>query len=419
MKKEKLIALLTVICMMTTPVFAETGLKIAGEKKDDVIALKDLGISVTADHYTTVREDDDGFVYFYTIEDDSIPYVIVGQYDYASDDFADDFTKYMNDQYDDLKETSKDSITINGLDFDRVTYEYTVSGYDAKDTRLFHAMDDSTYMFGIKEVPELDYTVDYDYLEDIAGSMKPLEDDEYKNYVDSEHDITEEKKTKNEEEASKNLKNDNIEEKDENDDIHDNKKNVEDEINDQNEDEMEEKDEKKGIGSILGSNENEDDDDEERMEAEGDYIHFKESMASWKGTWVPFEDGFKLYLPNTWNEFILSDEQKDAGTIYQAGDAKAVDGENAPYISVNYGPTQGLETMEEVKDDMEYSGYDIDGIVDVNGIECLSYSYDDPNLAGMMFFYPGRTDYVFAVVGYNYDDFEDVLGPVLCSLSLS
>ena len=80
MKRAKLIALLSAICMTAAPVFAETGLKIGGSDINaDAIALNDLGISVEADHYTTVRQDDDGFVYIYTIEDDSIPYVIIGQ----------------------------------------------------------------------------------------------------------------------------------------------------------------------------------------------------------------------------------------------------------------------------------------------------------------------------------------------------
>ena len=389
MKKEKLIALLTIICMSATPLFAETGLKIADEKKDDVIALKDLGISVTADHYTTIREDDDELVYIYTNEDESIPYIIIGQYEFTSDDFADDFTEYMNKQCDDLEETSRDSVTINGLEFDRVTYEYTVSGYDAKDTRLFHEMDDSTYMFGMKEVPELDYMVDYDYLEDVAGSMKPLKGKEYENYVDSEHDITEEKKS----ETEKIAKND-IEKK-----------------NDGNK--VENREEVESIFDIPKKEKNKENDEENTNE---ETIRFKKSMASYSGTWVPVEDQFQLYLPNTWNEFIPSDEQKELGTIYQAGDARAIDGENAPYISVNMGDAQGIDSMEELKEEME-NDYNINGFVDVNGIECLSYSYDDPNLSGMMFFYPDDPDYVLAVVGYNYDDFEDILGPVLCSIS--
>ena len=369
MKRAKLIALLSAICMAAAPVFAETGLKIGGSDINaDAIALNDLGISVEADHYTTVRQDDDGFVYIYTIEDDSIPYVIIGQYNYTSDDFTDDFTEYMNEQYEDLKETSRDSVTIDGLDFDRVTYEYTVSGYDVNDTRLFHAMNDSTYMFGAKEVPELDYVVDYDFLEDVAGSMKPLKDSEYSTYVDSDHDITQKK-------------------------------------------EAEKKPKAGGMDDIKTGVSKED-------PKQGDRIRFSESMASWQGTWIPFEDGFKLYLPNTWNEFILTDEQKESGVLYQAGDARAVDGENAPYISVNYGPAPGIETMEDVREDMKKSGYYIEGIVNVNGIECLSYSYDDPNLSGMMFFCPGSTDYVFAVVAYNYDDYEDILAPALCSISL-
>ena len=391
MKKEKLIALLTVICMTATPVFAETGLKIAGDKKDDVIALKDLGISVKADHYTTIREDDDELVYIYTNEDESIPYIIIGQYEFTSDDFADDFTEYMNKQCDDLEETSRDSVTINGLEFDRVTYEYTVSGYDAKDTRLFHEMDDSTYMFGMKEVPELDYMVDYDYLEDVAGSMKPLKDKEYENYVDSEHDITEEKNSETEK-IGKNT----IEKKKDGD--------------------KEENREEKEVESIFDIPKKEKNKENDEENANEETIRFKKSMASYSGTWVPVEDQFQLYLPNTWNEFIPSDEQKELGTIYQAGDARAIDGENAPYISVNMGDAQGIDSMEALKEEME-NDYDIHGFVDVNGIECLSYSYDDPNLSGMMFFYPDDPDYVLAVVGYNYDDFEDILGPVLCSIS--
>ena len=270
MKRAKLIALLTAICMIATPVFAETGLKIGGaDKSADAIALNDLGISVEADYYTTVRQDDDGFVYIYTIEDDSIPYVIIGQYNYTSDDFPDDFTEYMNEQYDDLKETSRDSVTIDGLDFDRVTYEYTVSGYDVNDTRLFHAMNDSTYMFGAKEVPELDYVVDYDFLEDVAGSMKPLEDSEYNTYVDSGHDITQKK-------------------------------------------EAEKKPKAGGMDDIKTGVSKED-------PKQGDRIRFSESMAPWQGTWIPFEDGFKLYLPNTWNEFILTDEQKESGSRFKTG----------------------------------------------------------------------------------------------------
>ena len=391
MKKEKLIALLTVICMTATPVFAETGLKIAGDKKDDVIALKDLGISVKADHYTTIREDDDELVYIYTNEDESIPYIIIGQYEFTSDNFADDFTEYMNKQCDDLEETSRDSVTINGLEFDRVTYEYTVSGYDAKDTRLFHEMDDSTYMFGMKEVPELDYMVDYDYLEDVAGSMKPLKDKEYENYVDSEHDITEEKNSETEKIGKNTIE----------------KKKDGDKVENREEKEVE------SIFDIPKKEKNKENDEENANE---ETIRFKKSMASYSGTWVPVEDQFQLYLPNTWNEFIPSDEQKELGTIYQAGDARAIDGENAPYISVNMGDAQGIDSMEALKEEME-NDYDIHGFVDVNGIECLSYSYDDPNLSGMMFFYPDDPDYVLAVVGYNYDDFEDILGPVLCSIS--
>ena len=56
MKRARLIALLTAICMIATPVFAETGLKIGGaDKSADAIALNDLGISVAAGNTTIHR----------------------------------------------------------------------------------------------------------------------------------------------------------------------------------------------------------------------------------------------------------------------------------------------------------------------------------------------------------------------------
>ena len=44
--------------------------------QDDIIALDDIGISVQVSDYTAIRQND-GFVYIYTMADDSIPYVII------------------------------------------------------------------------------------------------------------------------------------------------------------------------------------------------------------------------------------------------------------------------------------------------------------------------------------------------------
>ena len=41
--------------------------------QDDIIALDDIGISVQVSDYTAIRQDD-GFVYIYTMADDSICY---------------------------------------------------------------------------------------------------------------------------------------------------------------------------------------------------------------------------------------------------------------------------------------------------------------------------------------------------------
>ena len=67
----------------------------------DVVALDDIGISITASDYISIIQSE-GFVYVYTMEDGSMPYVIIGKYDAVDDNFADAFTVYMSSVYSDL-----------------------------------------------------------------------------------------------------------------------------------------------------------------------------------------------------------------------------------------------------------------------------------------------------------------------------
>ena len=73
------------------------------------------------------------FVYIYTKETGCIPYVIVGCYDSAADDFASQFTQYMAQQYSDLQVTAPETtVTLGEREYAFVQYSYTVSGYKVR-----------------------------------------------------------------------------------------------------------------------------------------------------------------------------------------------------------------------------------------------------------------------------------------------
>ena len=131
-----------------TPAYAEIKLGELGDENNqiaapaagfsyssDVVALDDLGISVTPSDYVSIQQVD-GFVYIYTQETDYIPYVIVGYYDLTADDFASQFTQYMSDSYEDLQVMSPEAaVTLGDQEYTYIQYAYSVSGYTVRDSR--------------------------------------------------------------------------------------------------------------------------------------------------------------------------------------------------------------------------------------------------------------------------------------------
>ena len=346
----------------------------------DTIALDELGISVVVDDYASIREDD-GFVYIYTMYDESMPYVIVGYYDMVADDFADAFTDYMREGYPDLRVTQEASpLTIAGKDFTKIGYEYTASGYTIQDTRLFTEMGGKTYMFGAKEVPALAYLVGDGFLEQVAGSAARLVGGaiDYRGHVEngtsvegSGPSVADLGGLGNEPSSQVETEGGTVED----------------------------------TGSVAGG------------ASTSGTITFDESVAKYEGVWVEFEDGFKLYLPSDWNTYVISDEQRQAGVLYQAGDTSGAT-QTPAQIAVNYGESGGLTSIEEIAQNLSMVGYTVEDLITINGIDCVAYSYDAQDLTGVMFFCPNNPNYMFAVVGYNYSQNVDTIACILCSLSL-
>ena len=159
----------------------------------DLTALDDLGISIAVTEYQKISQTD-GFVYIYTQEPDSIPYVILGKYEMEAEDFASQFTDYMQGEYSDLQIAEEESkVKLGERTFSKIQYSYGVSGYQVEDTRLFYAENGRTWMLGAKEIPELDMDTG-DTLEEAAKSMAYLAggDSDYEQHVDADRSVIKE-----------------------------------------------------------------------------------------------------------------------------------------------------------------------------------------------------------------------------------
>ena len=158
MKLKQLAALFMAGAMLTTPVAAMPAGVSTRAVQADTIQVGDMTIQVEED--VMFSRGDDGFYYLYP-DYEGIPYVMFGTYDLTEDVFFEAFTNLMKDNYEDLVVTQEpEEITAaNGRVWHRMVYEYTVSGFTVVDTRVYAAAGDTLYMFGSKEVPEIDYTV--------------------------------------------------------------------------------------------------------------------------------------------------------------------------------------------------------------------------------------------------------------------
>lgn len=368
----------------------------------DVVALDDLGISVAPSDYVAIQQVD-GFVYIYTQETDCIPYVIVGYYDMVAEDFASQFTQYMTESYEDLQVMSPEAaVTVGDREYTYIQYSYSVSGYTVRDSRLFLPENGRTYMFGAKEIPELSLYVGSN-LEEVAGSFAYLAggDSDYAKHVDSTRSVVPDAQATVD--------------------------NIEDTVGDIVEEQGSGDSNIAGGtvgdnsgttgGSAGGTTSGTEDSDVSDSSAGYSSITFSQDKANYEGTWVPFEDGFQLYLPSAWNTYELTEDQVNQGVLYLAGDASGAD--TAPAVSVVWAYSDGAETINDLATAIRQGGYQVDDLVSINGIPCVSYRLEDGDCSAIMFFHPTNKDYVFCVTATQYTANVDMICSILTSLSLA
>lgn len=368
----------------------------------DVVALDDLGISVAPSDYVAIQQVD-GFVYIYTQETDCIPYVIVGYYDMVAEDFASQFTQYMTESYENLQVMSPEAaVTVGDREYTYIQYSYSVSGYTVRDSRLFLPENGRTYMFGAKEIPELSLYVGSN-LEEVAGSFAYLAggDSDYAKHVDSTRSVVPDAQATVD--------------------------NIEDTVGDIVEEQGSGDSNIAGGtvgdnsgtagGSAGGTTSGTEDSDVSDSSAGYSSITFSQDKANYEGTWVPFEDGFQLYLPSAWNTYELTEDQVNQGVLYLAGDASGAD--TAPAVSVVWAYSDGAETINDLATAIRQGGYQVDDLVSINGIPCVSYRLEDGDCSAIMFFHPTNKDYVFCVTATQYTANVDMICSILTSLSLA
>ena len=129
------------------------------------------------------------------------------------------------------------------------------------------------------------------------------------------------------------------------------------------------------------------------------------------GSWVQFEDGFEIYLPNDWYSFECTEEMNAQGIFYVAGTEdmsysctlawKALDAE----ISIEDLQAQMVQTYPDAE------------VVEVNGVGLITYVDSANNLlncVAMDAAEPGF--YLFAFSPADDADFQMVAGAIASSI---
>lgn len=127
--------------------------------------------------------------------------------------------------------------------------------------------------------------------------------------------------------------------------------------------------------------------------------------------------GSPVYLPNDWYVYNLSEEQTQQGVLFAAGDTSGI--ENPPGISVVWAYSDGVQSLEELAADLTQGGYQVDDLVSINGIPCVSYRVEENDCSAIMFFHPTNKQYLFCVTGTGYASNTDMICHILTSLSLT
>ena len=158
-------------------------------------------------------------------------------------------------------------------------------------------------------------------------------------------------------------------------------------------------------------------------EATAEFGGFSEQDAPYEGIWVPFEDGFRLYVPSDWHPFEITEAQAEAGLFYRAGNdgGDGSVGETAMGVAVSYFSAGQLKTVGDLARDLEDAGFEGVEVLELNGLSAAGFRRPGDGYRGVAFFHPILPEYILQVcvtpIGDAGTPVEAVGSAILRSLS--
>lgn len=104
---------------------------------------------------------------------------------------------------------------------------------------------------------------------------------------------------------------------------------------------------------------------------------FDETTAAYQGAWIPFKNGFQLYLPTDWNVLEVSEEDANQGVmaVFASPDSTAK-------LAVTYGDITEADNAAMVAS-LQAAGMKEVSEVIINGITVVCYTAADDSSTGV------------------------------------
>ena len=146
----------------------------SGSGDTDTCMLDDIGLALRiSGSYMLTDAEDEGFYYIYTWGEQGIPDMIIGKFDWSTTEgFFDAYTENMKGVRPDLTIVEGPvTETVGDKSVEKIVYNYTIQGYNVRDTRYIWVGPNSVlYMFAKREIPDLNYTLGTSLEEIISGA---------------------------------------------------------------------------------------------------------------------------------------------------------------------------------------------------------------------------------------------------------
>lgn len=356
----------------------------------DTAVLTEDGVEVKVSDQYGVVLDSDGYYYVYKEVEGSIPYVMFGAYEYTDGAFfGKAFTPMMQKSYSDLSiAEAEKTVSVGTYDMQKIVYHYTVSGYEVYDTRLAVQIDDHVIMFGSKEIPSLNKTVDnllYEVASGLSDGRVILggggKDTIPESVPDSIPESTPDSTPKDSGSA-------------------------------------------KPTPLPGGSSASRQKSEDSGIQPEG-YITFSEDKAGFEGAWVDHEEGFKYYIPNGWTRIALDPKSPMTSTNVRYMYKNEKDDASTDYTNISI-VLMGYE-MKENESFLTYiqslvqDGWNGMGIINMNGINVVTFESLSGGYRAYSFISPADPMLRIELFAYPYGNetqkVSDMISAIMCSLT--